>query len=195
MACKISIFSGSRAGSSLSFDLPTIRLGRDPRCELSFDPNIDLTVSGQHATISFVNGSYQLVDSSTNGTTVNGAPIQRGQPVLLPDGATLELGAGGPQLRFDIVSQAAQATRGPAAAPAYPSGPQPQAPAAIVSQQPARLPVTGQTPVTATAPRPATQPPVGQTVSEVSITIEKPPGGPTPRVQEAARAHRPRPQR
>ncbi|MBW2737041.1 MAG: FHA domain-containing protein, partial [Deltaproteobacteria bacterium] len=175
MACQISVLTGSRAGGSFSFSQPTIHLGRDPRCELSFDPNIDLTVSGQHATISFVNGAYQLIDSSTNGTTINGVPIQRGQPVALAHGTTLELGAGGPQIRFSIVTQATPGASAPApAAPAHPTNLPP-----VVSNHDPRLPLTGQSPPPRSTQPPATQPaaPVqAQMVSEVSISVEKPPG-------------------
>lgn len=163
MPCQFTIINGARAGSTLRFDQPSFRLGRDPRCEFAFDPNVDLTVSGHHATLTFgAGGVYQLNDHSSNGTFVNNVQVQGA--VLLNDGDLIELGRGGPQLRFARVQAAAQPVSG-----AYPGAPQqPQQPASGgypgAPQQPASGGYAGvpQQPAPQTMARPVG---VAQTVS------------------------------
>jgi pSer/pThr/pTyr-binding forkhead associated (FHA) protein len=50
-------------------------------------------VSGQHATITFINGQFYIQDDrSTYGTTVNGKSAPKGMPVPLENGAIIGLG-------------------------------------------------------------------------------------------------------
>ena len=42
MACQLLFLTGSRAGNAVRFEQPSFWLGRDPRCELAFDPATDL---------------------------------------------------------------------------------------------------------------------------------------------------------
>ena len=193
MSCQFSFLNGQRAGSVLQFDQASFRLGRDPRCELAFDPNVDLTVSGHHATLSAVGAGYQIEDLSSNGTFINNTQAPKGQPVPLRDGDMIELGRGGPQLRFILVATAQPLHVGggqpahsvgsqpgyavssqpayPAGQPGYSAGAQPpqvayQAPGLARGAEPWSGPHTGEV-----------VSPEAQTVAEVSITIEKPPGG------------------
>lgn len=101
MPCQFTILNGARAGQSFRFDQMSFRLGRDPRCDFAFDPNVDLTVSGHHATISFINGVYQIQDFSSNGTFINGTRLTG--VVVLTNGAVIELGQGGPQIQFGLI--------------------------------------------------------------------------------------------
>lgn len=57
-------------------------------------PDNDRVVSSKHAEISFKDGSYYLIDRSTNGTFHNGNPaaIGPGQSVMLNNGDTLTVG-------------------------------------------------------------------------------------------------------
>lgn len=59
-------------------------------------------VSGQHLTITYSGGAYYVQDNnSTYGTTLNGQPIAKGQPVRLENGAVLGLGPR-VQVRFSL---------------------------------------------------------------------------------------------
>jgi len=101
--------SGSLAGRvevypCARFD--TIRLGRDPACEVRFDPLQDDRVSRHHASIEWadVEGGFAatLIDLlSSNGTLLNGRRV-RG-PTLLAHGDRVQLGSQGPELviRFE----------------------------------------------------------------------------------------------
>jgi ABC-type multidrug transport system ATPase subunit/pSer/pThr/pTyr-binding forkhead associated (FHA) protein len=198
MPCQFTIVTGARAGSTFSFAQPNFRIGRDPRCEFAFDPNRDLTVSGHHATITFVDGAYHLQDFSSNGTFINGQQIQG--RVVINHGDQIELGRGGPHVRFETASaqtKAGVAQQQPAPVPApvqpvqsqpgfasapHPGLPPTQGPAQAAA---APLPATGAQPGVPASAAPARRsgaptaqaPIIGQTISEVSIAIEKPPGG------------------
>ena len=144
MACKLTFLNGPRAGSSVTMEQPSFWLGRDPRCELAFDPHADLTVSGRHLEVSWTGQAYQITDSSSNGTLLNGQPTKQ---ATLADGDVLELGKGGPQLRFEQ--------------PGLPL--QTQAPAAAE-------------PLPATSPMPAKEAPT-TTSTRIKVTVERLPGG------------------
>ncbi len=59
-------------------------------------------VSGQHLTITYTGGAFYVQDNnSTYGTTINGQPIPKSQPVRLEDGAVLGLGPK-VQIRFSL---------------------------------------------------------------------------------------------
>lgn len=87
-----------------------IRLGRDGACEVRFDPLRDDCVSRHHASIEWaeVEGGFAatLTDLlSSNGTLVNGRPIQA--PTALADGDRIQLGRRGPELRIRFERRAA----------------------------------------------------------------------------------------
>ncbi|MDH7487102.1 MAG: FHA domain-containing protein [Anaerolineae bacterium] len=66
----------------------SVRIGRDPACDLRLDHP---TVSRQHARLDVQGHQHVLLDlGSTNGTFVNGQPIQR---LVLPIGARVQIGA------------------------------------------------------------------------------------------------------
>jgi ABC-type multidrug transport system ATPase subunit len=82
------------------FVLPdsSIWLGRESECEISFDA-ADIMVSRKHAQIRCDNGDYYLIDNNSfNGTLVNQQRIST--PTPLYDGDEVQLGIGGPVLRF-----------------------------------------------------------------------------------------------
>jgi len=99
--------SGSKSNQIENFPLDSVDelgFGRDPNAAVTFDSQRDDLVSRRHATIRIVKGpelSFKLVDlNSSNGTFLNGSRIS-GESELLP-GDTIELGAGGPKLTFDV---------------------------------------------------------------------------------------------
>ena len=89
-------------GKRESFPLAPVVIGRDADCQLRFDLTRDLEVSGRHAEIvPGAAGVFEICDlESTNGTLVNGETIDKRHP-LKPDDE-IELGPGGPRLRFSV---------------------------------------------------------------------------------------------
>ncbi len=100
---------GSKAGQLESFDNDqTIRIGRQRDNDLSFDPKIDISVSGYHAEIYRDGERYFLKDlQSRNGTLVNSRKIDK--PVQLKDGDVIQLSARGPKLSFSTKDPSAVA--------------------------------------------------------------------------------------
>src|SRR3990170_4298787 len=94
------LLSGSRRGESVTVDQDRIRIGTDPACDLRFDPALDRGVSPIHADIRFENCDFILSDtSSAGGTFVNDRMVAE---IILQDGDFIELGEGGPKLRFRV---------------------------------------------------------------------------------------------
>ncbi len=95
----------SKAGQAETFASESRReltIGRDPGCDVKFDPNDDL-VSRRHAKITRVSDTpeYTIADlGSRNGTLVNKKRIF--EPVRLNCGDTVQLGPDGPQFEFDL---------------------------------------------------------------------------------------------
>jgi ABC-type multidrug transport system ATPase subunit/predicted component of type VI protein secretion system len=189
MACQFTFLNGTRAGQTVRLEQRQFWLGRDPRCELSFDPQTDLTVSGRHLEITWTGQAYQLKDSSTNGTLLNGQPTKA---ATLKTGDVLELGAGGPQLRVEVVAGSAQPAPQPPQAHSQPMAHAPTVGAeAAPPRQPAVTPyrpppqVGGPGPLPPTKPMPQKQalqpgagaPPITSTTTRITITIERLPGG------------------
>ena len=106
MTCRLVFLSGLRAGEVVTVERFPFWLGRDPRCDLAFDPEVDLTVSGRHGRIDRPEeGEHLFVDTSSNGTLVNGEVVRQAQ---LKAGDIIELGAGGPRLSFALGSAPAR---------------------------------------------------------------------------------------
>jgi ABC-type multidrug transport system ATPase subunit/predicted component of type VI protein secretion system len=114
MYCEFIFLSGTRLGSSVRFQQAVLWMGRDPHCELAFDPETDLQVSGRHAEVIEVGETYQIRDHSTNGTYVNGKRVKQ---AVIRDGDLIELGQGGPKLRFAMKASGVGSTPRAAAAP------------------------------------------------------------------------------
>lgn len=101
MRATVIHLSGSRRGRSETFDRDRIRIGTAPDCDLRFDPAADRAVSAAHAEIRFENCDFILSDtSSAGGTFVNDRMVAE---IILQDGDFIELGAGGPKLRFRVL--------------------------------------------------------------------------------------------
>lgn len=69
-------------------------LGRGPQADWQFDDR-DRVISKKHCVIEYASGGWQLRDTSSNGTFVNGAqePVGQGAPKALFDGDRLRIGA------------------------------------------------------------------------------------------------------
>jgi serine protease Do len=95
----------SKGGQTESFpssQYKELTIGRDPSCDIKFDPNDDL-VSRRHAKITKVSDApeYTIADlGSRNGTLVNKRRIF--EPTRLNCGDLVQLGPDGPQFEFDL---------------------------------------------------------------------------------------------
>lgn len=77
---------------------PSVWLGREPACDIVFDSSSG-TVSRKHAEIKVENENYVIVDNNSfNGTLVNEQRITT--PVPLYHNDEIQLGIGGPVLKF-----------------------------------------------------------------------------------------------
>ena len=84
---------------------PQIWLGRDPSCDIIFEPNA-IMVSRKHAQIVDNNGNYLLNDNNSfNGTLVNDVRISAQTPIYHDD--EIQLGMGGPIVRFNSPTRVA----------------------------------------------------------------------------------------
>lgn len=88
------------AGKEQRFDRDSIVLGRSGTCDVSFDPQVDLAVSGRHCEI-YREGDLWFVKDldSRNGTWVNGERIEVPTPVRPQDSVCL--GQEGPEIRIN----------------------------------------------------------------------------------------------
>ncbi len=98
---------GSKASQLEEFPLPQFAeliLGRDPNSGIRFDPDKDDLVGRQHARISRDEADpyrFKLTDlNSRNGTFLNKLRVVGDMP--LQPGDVIQLGAGGPEMQFDI---------------------------------------------------------------------------------------------
>ena len=82
-------------------------LGRDPSCQIVFEASA-IMVSRRHAQVRPENGSFVIDDNNSfNGTLVNGQRISSVTPLY--HGDDIQLGLGGPILRFDSPGRSAPA--------------------------------------------------------------------------------------
>jgi DNA-binding MarR family transcriptional regulator len=108
MAVLFTHLSGSHRGRVDRFPETTerVRIGRAADCEVRVSP-ADTIVSSHHAVVNLTPRGYVIQDlASRNGTMVNGQAVERA-PIATGD--TVQLGFGGPQVRFDIVGEPARA--------------------------------------------------------------------------------------
>jgi hypothetical protein len=87
-----------------------IRIGQDPKCEVSLPGGKYPSVSGEHVALDVVDGAVKLVKGMRAGaeTFLNGHPA--GEGATIRSGDVLRLGAGGPELRIRLLDQAARST-------------------------------------------------------------------------------------
>lgn len=90
----------------------SIRIGREPTCQIVLDTRVYTGVSRQHASITAygeasdeTESAWQVEDlNSSNGTYVNGLRIEA--PHWLQEGDRISLGRQGPQFIFELLSPA-----------------------------------------------------------------------------------------
>lgn len=121
MKFTLNHLTGSRAGSVQELVGQVITIGRDPGNQVSFDPALDSAVSGFHATLTVQGAQVLLSDlGSSNGTLVNGSPIQGLVPLI--SGATVQFGKGGPILSVQFAPLGPAGAAGPGSAAAGAGG-------------------------------------------------------------------------
>jgi len=104
MAILFAHLTGSNRGRVDQFasTIERVRLGRAADCEVRAS-HTDTIVSSHHAVVSLTPRGYVVQDlASRNGTLVNGQMIERA-PISAGD--TVQLGLGGPQIRFDVLAE------------------------------------------------------------------------------------------
>ncbi len=97
---RLTHLSGSLQGTSSTSPKAIIRIGRGTDCDVRFDARMDTRVSTHHAEIRFDDGNYFMIDTSSNGTLVNGKMVKQQK---LRSGDKIVFGAqGGPEVKFEI---------------------------------------------------------------------------------------------
>jgi V8-like Glu-specific endopeptidase len=133
MQLTVDIARGALTGQRLTFPNQTvISIGRDPGSDVVLDAHQDILASTRHAEVRLgVDGSITYLDlGSSNGSFVNGAPITT---CTLFHGSEVELGAGGPLLRFYLEDASAQGAVVPTPGPAAAVQPSPTAAAPVAA--------------------------------------------------------------
>ena len=96
MRLHVSHVKGSRSGEEVFFDTSKVLIGRKPSCNIVFDPDEDILVSGDHAELIREGDGWLVRDlGSTNGTLVAGKKIKEQK---LRSGDEIEMGKGGPRI-------------------------------------------------------------------------------------------------
>lgn len=100
---RIQDLDGACKGSAASFELTKVHLsiGRGEQNDICIPQT---TISKHHATIEYTNLAYYLTDlKSTNGTRINGEPLNSHEPVRLKNGDRISFGRF--QFQFDMPEQ------------------------------------------------------------------------------------------
>lgn len=99
----IRFLTGSKRGQTEIYPVARFQglsLGRDPACDVRFDPQRDELVSRHHAGIEWdhsIPRMYVLTDLlSSNGTYLNGQRVV--EPTAIKDGDVIEFGRNGPSI-------------------------------------------------------------------------------------------------
>ncbi len=98
-------YSGGDTRPPVTLGQAKVSIGRDPSCEVVFEAS-SATVSRRHAEIGAENGGHTITDNNSfNGTLVNGQRISA--PTPLYNGDEIQLGIGGPVLKYVSASRIA----------------------------------------------------------------------------------------
>lgn len=104
---RLIIIKGEKAGSEAELGDSDFRIGRDPSGNMVL---ADTSVSRNHALIRPKAGKYELVDSSSNGTKINGKAAKK---KVLEDSDEIEIG--GTTLKFEAGRDETMVSSRPAA--------------------------------------------------------------------------------
>ncbi|MBW2278013.1 MAG: trypsin-like peptidase domain-containing protein [Deltaproteobacteria bacterium] len=132
MTIRIHHLRGSSQGKVQTFDVDLVRLGRNPDNDVCFHPTQDRTVSGHHAELVRQEGHWLYLDKgSSNGSWNDGTRVDQ---LSLAGGELIEIGLGGPQLKFELVEQAQHNKTAAHAGPAVARAAAQPAPSAVGSK-------------------------------------------------------------
>jgi pSer/pThr/pTyr-binding forkhead associated (FHA) protein len=107
--------SGSKRGQTEIFPasrFSSLAIGRDPKCDVRFDADLDILVSRNHAMIEWsyddASGFHCVLNDllSSNGTYLNGEKIGK-RGAALNNGDRIQFGRGGPDVQIEIVEESA----------------------------------------------------------------------------------------
>lgn len=130
---------GPMKGDIQEFTQGSILIGRDPSCDLKFPADLAI-ISRKHAQIIREGNQFRLIDSSSNGTYVNGKRVKE---TSLNSGDVLEFAGGGPKVSFlSEIREDLDATLGLLPTPAQGYKQEPQAQPVQVSVQKVSAPLT-----------------------------------------------------
>jgi pSer/pThr/pTyr-binding forkhead associated (FHA) protein len=87
---------GPMKGEIQEFPEDAVLIGRDPACNLRFPADMTI-ISRRHAQVIREGNQFKLIDTSSNGTFVNG---KRTKEAYLRNGDVLEFAEGGPKVSF-----------------------------------------------------------------------------------------------
>ena len=114
MKLRITVNGGSLAGQTYELETGFLTIGRSDTCSIRFDPQTERIASKQHAFIEAkADGFYIRDNQSTNGTIVNGQPVNT---VKLNSGDQIQFGRNGVMATVLIETQPAYAAAQPATA-------------------------------------------------------------------------------
>jgi pSer/pThr/pTyr-binding forkhead associated (FHA) protein len=154
---------GPMKGEIQEFDRKEILIGRHPSCDLQFPKDLAV-ISRKHAVIVREGNRFKIVDTSTNGTFVNGSRINE---TWLKNGDVIFFTQGGPKVSF--LTREGESVQA-AAAPLTVEQPQQYDDAAAEKQAPPRPPpLKPQAPPRSTAP-PQTSP--REEITRVPLVIQ-----------------------
>ncbi|MBI4420594.1 MAG: FHA domain-containing protein, partial [Gemmatimonadetes bacterium] len=114
-----------RSGTVREFEVPEVRLGREPECEWPIAGEGSEVVSGRHARFFHRDGKWWVEDvGSRNGTSLNDRHLSSGHAEPVAPGAVVALGERGPRFRVEATEKRRiMATVIEAAGAARPSAP------------------------------------------------------------------------
>src|SRR4051794_4659431 len=120
MKLRLTITSGSLAGRQYDLETGFLTVGRGDTCTVRFDPLAERIASKQHAFIEArADGFFVTDNKSTNGTLVNGVPVESAK---LNNGDEIRFGKNGNTATVEIDT--------------FADGPRPEATDARFEQQP-----------------------------------------------------------
>ncbi len=123
IAVQLIHLHGPMKGQIQEFTAPEITIGRNTTCDVMFPKDLS-SVSRNHASIVREGNRFRLVDSSTNGTFVNGKQVKE---AFLKDGDVLMFSPEGPKVSFlSRISEARAEETAPRPAAVEPPAPRPR---------------------------------------------------------------------
>jgi ABC-type multidrug transport system ATPase subunit/ABC-type multidrug transport system permease subunit len=121
MTIRLRIIAPDGGSSEREVADGTLRLGRDPACEVALDASVFPMVSGQHARLAPTASGWAVTSlSATNKTLLNDKPVSGSVPVRAGD--RIRLGFSGPTVELVALGKAAAVAPAAAAPSPAPNG-------------------------------------------------------------------------